>query len=453
MARLLWTLVKCLLAVVVVGNLGVLAYWINQERTRQRQQDATGDKVQTPSFLENNFVKLNAKLAESYGLETEPALAYRFQERIEVLGRVVPNPRATFEVRSPFPGTLQLGADPWPAPGQCVRAGQVLGRIVIRVGPQERIDFLSKLTEARLKQKGAEEVCKLRQSVVDRLATTRSGAVAQRDLDEAKVQLAEAQTQLATAKAAVAVWQQALEEIDQPGTGEPRVWSRPLLVPAEGGASADLEITELAGQPGMAVEAGGLVARVVDFSRPLVRLDFPADLLQAGPPPPEVELFAAPDRQSPQTAFKATCVGPASQVDASSQFAGYLYAVGNGSQGTPSAAHAVEREANRPSRSVWRPGLFVRARLPQPASSPQQAVTVPASALLFHQGRALVYVRVQPGKYERREVQVLAHEGERCILTARSPLNPIGIGPNEMVVTNQAQVLLSAEFRRDTDDD
>jgi hypothetical protein len=324
---------------------------------------------------------------------------------------------------------------------------------MIRVGPQERIDFLTKWTEARLKRQGAEEICKLRQDVVDRLATTRSGAVAQRDLDEAKVQLAEAQTQLAMAKAGVATWQQALDEMDRPSAAEAHQWSRPLLVPAEGGANADLEITELAGQPGTAVEAGGLVARVVDVSRPLVRLDFPAALLQVSPPPSDLDLFAASDPQTPPTPFRATRVGPASQLDTASQLAGYLYAIGPCTKDVPSAARVPAPDAIRPYRSVWRPGLFVRARLPQPAMPPQDAVAVPASALLYHQGRALVYVRVQPDRYQHRDVQVLGHDGDHCILTARSLLNPTGIEPKEVVVTNNAQVLLSAEFRRDTDDD
>src|SRR5438876_595581 len=63
-------------------------------------------------------------------------------------------------------------------------------------------------------------------------------------------------------------------------------------------AGAVLEVTEIVGQPGAAVEAGGLVIRLVDVSRPLVRLDLPAELLRDGPPLSEVELGLVASRPS-----------------------------------------------------------------------------------------------------------------------------------------------------------
>jgi hypothetical protein len=69
---------------------------------------------------------------------------------------------------------------------------------------------------------------------------------------------------------------------------------------------------------------------------------------------------------------------------------------------------------------------------------------VPASAVLFHQGRALVYVRLDPDRYERREVQLLGRESDRWVLAS-------GVKTGEFVVHEQAQVLLSQEFNADTD--
>jgi hypothetical protein len=70
---------------------------------------------------------------------------------------------------------------------------------------------------------------------------------------------------------------------------------------------------------------------------------------------------------------------------------------------------------------------------------------VPRSAVLFHLGRAWVYVTVGPGRYERCEVQLLGQEADRWILT--------GVAANDPVVWKQAQVLLSEEFRGDIDND
>jgi hypothetical protein len=80
-------------------------------------------------------------------------------------------------------------------------------------------------------------------------------------------------------------------------------------------------------------------------------------------------------------------------------------------------------------------------------------VAVPIGAVLFHQGRALLYVQVKPGAYGRREVRPLAREGDSWVLAARQPADPSGVEPGEVVVHRGAQVLLSEEFRSDVDVD
>jgi multidrug efflux pump subunit AcrA (membrane-fusion protein) len=95
---------------------------------------------------------------------------------------------------------------------------------------------------------------------------------------------------------------------------------------------------------------------------------------------------------------------------------------------------------------VWRPGLFVKALVKVPDAKPRTAVAVPEGALLYHQGRALVYVRVGPGRFERREVQVLGRDGTRWALAG-------GVEAGERVVSHRAQVLLSEEFRTEADND
>src|SRR5207253_79927 len=145
-----------------------------------------------------NVVKLGAELAESLGLKDDRARATTWHETVPVYGRVVPNPRVTTEVRAAFAGTLRAAAESdWPAPAERVRAGQVLGWLDIRVGPQERLDLHAKLSEARLKQLGAEEVLKIQQERVERLKpSSRSAVIVQSELDEALVKLTEARTQL-----------------------------------------------------------------------------------------------------------------------------------------------------------------------------------------------------------------------------------------------------------------
>src|SRR5262249_26410368 len=126
-------------------------------------------------------------------------------------------------------------------------------------------------------------------------------------------------------------------------------------------------------------------------------------------------------------------------VDPGSQFAGYYYQVSLNHASSPSAEV-------RAGGVLWRPNLSVKAFLPARDSKTRDAVSVAKTALLYHQGRALVYVQLEPGKFERREVQVLGEQDNRWVLAS-------GVKDKELVVSRQAELLLSEEFRVDVDND
>jgi biotin carboxyl carrier protein len=415
-----------LAALLVLGGLLTGAYFVHHEMSGERLSESEAERAAQPRRVEGRIIKFSEALANHHEIRVEPAKAAKWIETTTVYGRVVPNPRATFEVRSPFAGTLRAGDGPWPAPGQSVKAGQLLARLDVRVGPQDRLDLLTKLNEARQKVKGAEEVVRIHKGQVERLE--KSNSVPAREVEEARVQLTEAQTNLTTARAAAELWQQALDEIDARVSEKSTTWTRSLNAPANG------EVAELAGQPGTAVEAGGLVLKLVDFRRVLLRLDLPPEV-QAEGAPKEVDVRSA---ASAPAAPRARLIGAAPQVDAVSQWAGYLY----------------ESESPPPGGALWRPGLFVRAAVRPAHAAEREAIAVPAGALLYHQGRALVYVRIAREKYTRREVEVLGRDGERWLLAPRPAFAAgVGLDPDDLVVTSQAQVLLSEEFRIDVDND
>src|SRR5258708_4476649 len=98
-------------------------------------------------------------------------------------------------------GTGSLGGDGgWRAPGQRGRAGQVMGQVEIRVGRLEQFDLQSKLADALVRRKRADEVRDRRQELVKRQAQASPGAVTQLQKEEAEVQLAEAQLQVDSAR-------------------------------------------------------------------------------------------------------------------------------------------------------------------------------------------------------------------------------------------------------------
>jgi hypothetical protein len=270
-----------------------------------------------------------------------------------------------------------------------------------------------------------------------------------RELEEAQVQFTDARTQEAVARGAVDLWQEALNQIDRPGPRQMATWSQPLKAPGSG------EVAELAARPGATVEAGALVARLVNFREALVRLDIPTEALAQGPPA-AVDVTAAavptahgarnqPYPLGPPRKVRATLLGPAPQVDTASQLAGYFY----------QADLAAGANGPGPDAATWRPGLFVKAELPvlpMPGLDPKEAVSVPVTAVLYHQGRALVYVEQARNeksvRFARREVQVLGRKDDRWVLAAGQALNR-----DDRVVTAGAQVLLSEEFRGVADDD
>jgi hypothetical protein len=75
------------------------------------------------------------------------------------------------------------------------------------------------------------------------------------------------------------------------------------------------------------------------------------------------------------------------------------------------------------------------------------AFAVPKSALLFHQGRALIYRQLgnSPGVYQRVEVTVLGRDGNSWMVTG-------DLVDGDPVVSEGALILLSEEFRADVDD-
>src|SRR5262249_56465950 len=147
-----------------------------------------------------------------------------------------------------------------------------------------------------------------------------------RDHEEAQLLWNDARNQEELARAARDLWQRGLDEIDRPGQGKVPTWSQPLTTPAGG------EVVEVAVRPGTAVEPGGLLLRLVDFRRILVRLDLPPEAL-TNEAPATVELQAAhlaplglrgaggpPQPGDPPRKVQFTRIGPAPQVDPSLQF-------------------------------------------------------------------------------------------------------------------------------------
>jgi hypothetical protein len=486
---------------VVSGLLG-LAYVVHGRMHGSEERRAEPRASEQPPT--EGIVKFAEATAQALGLHCEPADKVVWQERVTIYGRVVPNPAATAEVRAPAAGMLRTSnGNRWPAPAQAVKAGQVIGQVEVRIGVLEQLDLQTKLAEAQVKERQVEEILDRRRRLVERYEKAPPETVTGLQKDEARVQLAEAQLQVDSARAVARLWRQALGEIgfrteqrlrsELPALlGGAPLAGFPASLPwralaqqwqaAPGGlstlsvplvASIDGEVTELTGQADTAIAQDATVLRIVDFRRARVRLDVPMALATSGGPEwldleavtaPNASLRGSmdnPERGKLPGQVRARRLGPASEIDAALQCARYWYEIdfrpsGGNTHGNDSSTIAPDGGAPLLANAFWRPGLFVKAQFQAPNSGAVEAVSVPASAVLYHQGRTLVYVRLAPGRFARRDVQVLGRSGGRCYLAPRDiteNLEKVGVDEKEDVVVTRAQILLSEEFRSSVDVD
>src|SRR5262245_18227725 len=157
--------------------------------------------------------KLGAELAASYGIEAAPAKAMHWYPRVAVDGRVLANPDATLEVRSPFAGVLR--ADP-KVPvfrlGAAVEARQTLATNEARFSALENLDLRAKRVEAEVRYHSAEEILKIRQERIARFDKNPS-IVSRSERDTAEIQLSEAKVQRDVALKQWEIWKQASESV------------------------------------------------------------------------------------------------------------------------------------------------------------------------------------------------------------------------------------------------
>ena len=181
--------------------------------------------------------------------------------------------------------------------------------------------------------------------------------------------------------------------------------ARPLTVPISG------SVTAVGARPGEIVEAGQVLLELVDMSRPVVRVAWPAD---AGRPLERISLLPFDG-----SVVQATLIGPAPEADPLTRQPAYLY-----------------RSRERWAGAV--PGTPIGAVASGGASV--QGVLVPDAAVVQWEGLAWAYLQRGPGEYAR--VRVPTEQPSRGGWIVGAPL-----APGDRVVVIGVQELLSEEFR------
>ena len=190
--------------------------------------------------------------------------------------------------------------------------------------------------------------------------------------------------------------------------------------------------------------------RLIDLRHPLVRLEFPPERLSGQAPPQELQIQIAATGGSaisdlqfrlhpPAVAYAARLVGPAPASDVTSQLVGIWYRI-------------ELPEAQSGALVLWRPGLQVQAEVPG-GEEPESAIAVPASAILFHEGWPLVYVRAAENQYRRHHVRLLQRDGDHWIIAPVEDGLEHPLSAGDVVASRQVQILLSKEFLRAGEED
>ena len=272
----------------ILAACSTVAYWVNGQMRSERAREGEEDKVQSPRRTKDGVVNLGTEEPERSGSKGRGLRGRSRGTGFPVYGQVVRTRGPWSRFARPSPARCGRPRLPWPAPGRGSTRGRPLGWIDIRIAAQERLALQDNLNNARLKKQGRRSLCSFSASGSDRIERSRGRRSSPAStLDDAKVLLADAETQLAIATAAVELWRKALEEVDRPGNRESTTTASPCSLRAMARSRSWRR------SPGMSIEAGGLVARVVDSRRVLVRLDMPPELLASGPPPRPCALTAS----------------------------------------------------------------------------------------------------------------------------------------------------------------
>ncbi|MBA3853607.1 MAG: hypothetical protein C0503_04275 [Gemmatimonas sp.] len=287
-----------------------------------------------------------------------------------VSGEIAPAPGAAQVVAAPASGLLLLDADA-PAVGQQVAAGARLARIQPTLG-----DAGASFADARARLREAEEEFERAERLV------RAEAIPERRLHEARIERDAAREALAAAGGGA---------LAADGTLDVR-------------APIDGRIAARQGISGARVEAGAVLATIVDPRRAWIIARVPLDIA------------AQVDRAAPGVAMPegldslrltARPLGMSPVVDSLTRSITATYAVDAASSSVRVGALA-------------RVGLPLRLR--------ESGLLIPSSAVLEEDGVSVVFVQTSGERFERRVVRVLGTDGRRTLVAT-------GVSVGERVVS------------------
>jgi hypothetical protein len=352
---------------------------------------------------------LDAAAQTLAGLQTQVLQSRLLQPEVVAYGRLEEDPARSFVLRAPATGVLLAspGGD-WPRVGGKIEGGRAIGQVVPRFTPSDRIALNGQLANARSEVSASTAEVTAARSAYERLRTLNADKknVSDRAVDEALARLQGGEAKLKAATETVKLIESSLQSA---GPAE----EKPLVLPHEG------DVVEVMAQPGETIESGAPILRVTRLDHLLARVEIPIG--QAVSPGISTARIAPLGQEDQPIA--AERIATSTTIDPKSQGQSFLFRLGE-------------------TRSGMRPGLAITAYLATAGAS-RKGVVVPRSAIIRHEGKTFAYVQVSSDQFVRKEMPVTEP-------VAGGYFTVLGFAPGDRIVIVGAQLLLSEEFKAQT---
>lgn len=371
------------------------------EKGERDEAAKEGGKQTSAKVSADGSIQLSAQQAQANGIQTATPREELLAPAINVVGRVQAQPGRESEVFSPFAGRLIAAGSGPPGTGTAVKQGQVLAELEQLLTAPERTQYASQVTQLDAAATQAQQEVDLRRVELDRAKQLYDGgAIPLKQVQTAEFNLRQAESRFQSALTAAAEFRSLLSA---QGSGPRRV----SIVAPISGTVVTSDLT-----PGMQVDPAKSLMKIVDLSTVWVEAAVPEAQLgvtrQSGRA--EVTTPAAPGR-----IYQAALVTVGPAVDLASRTAAVIYRVTN-------------------SDSALKLDMTAEVRIPTGPRTP--VLLVPASAVLYGAGQAMLFVERAPGSYQRRTITTGETRGPDVVVRS-------GLNPGEKVVSAGAEALRS----------
>ena len=392
------------------GILGLLVFAFLEGRAELEREREREKPIKLPPRISrtpegNLIVTVDLETQKRIALETATVAASSAAPEVAAYGRLQEDPGSSFVVRSPIAGTLRpVPARDWPALGEVLSDMSAIGVVEPRLAPIERVDLVTRLSDAHADVEAAEARLNAARTAYERARALNADNknISDRAVQEAESVMKGEEARLAAARRNVAEFDAAASRQSVGTTEVP-------LVTTKGG-----EVVELLARPNEAIESGQPILRVARFDHLLARVDVPVGET-IDPRLTSARIVAVGHEDQPITGQR---VSVASSVDPATLGEGFLFRLSGA--------------------APWlRPGAAVVAYLRAPGAA-AQAVLVPNSAVIRFAGKTWVYRQIADDKFSRREISSLRTNEQGFLVTQ-------ALTGGDRVVTSGAQLLLSEE--------